>query len=99
MISKELCVKIFNAYREIEKAKDLRDGIDEALRKAEDVEPTFSNAFGDRVGLQLGVPSGPNSHRLFGVSPSLCKELINKHIEIMTDRLAELHAENKEESK
>lgn len=38
------------------------------------------DAFGHKRNLQLGIPSGANSHRLFNVSLKLAESVIRSHI-------------------
>lgn len=93
MITKETAIKIFNAHNEIENAKKLITNMAEVLRvDAEKTNPTLYNAFGERRGLQLGVPSGENSHRLFNVSADLSVKIIEDHIKQQVIRLNELMA-------
>ena len=100
MITYETAVKIAHCHKEIENSIELLAGLDEELRKNEaETEPSFHNAFGERIGLQLGVPSGPSSHRLFKVSPDLSKKVIQEHIDAQHDRLAELMEEAQKELK
>ena len=47
----------------------------------------LKDCFGRAQSLQLGIPSGENSHRLFNVSPSLAESVIKAHI---ADKRAEL---------
>ena len=42
--------------------------------------PTLKDAFGRRRHLQLGIPSGENSHRLFDVPPPLAESVIRAHL-------------------
>jgi ABC-type uncharacterized transport system fused permease/ATPase subunit len=91
MITKETALKIWNAYREKENSENLLQELTEQLKKVkENTIPTFNNAFGEKVGLQLGVPSGLTSHTLFNVSPVLAKTIILEHIENSNKRLKEL---------
>lgn len=79
MISKDTAQQIAFAYREVETAEELLNQINEALRRHE--EPDVRDAFGRRQGgLQLGVPSGNNGHRLFNVPWAICKPVIETHI-------------------
>lgn len=79
MISKQTAQEIAFAYREVETAESLLSEIDEAIRRHE--PPDIRDAFGRRQdGLQLGVPSGSNGHRLFNVPWSLARPIITTHI-------------------
>jgi len=93
MITKETCVKIFNCHNEIEKCEKLM--VDMAKRLKEDIEknsPTLSNAFGEKRGLQLGIPCGDNAHQLFNVNIDLGVKIIEQHILDNKRKLTELRA-------
>ncbi len=93
MISKETCVKIWNAYNEIDSANELIKNMAETLKTdSEKKAPTIHNAFGDRTGLQLGLPSGNSSHRLYSVPVDLSVKIIEAHIQAQEQRLKELMA-------
>jgi hypothetical protein len=79
-ISKETAMDIALAYREIEAAEQLLKEVeDERTRYGK--SPDIRDAFGRPVtGLQLGVPSGNNSQRLFNVPWNLCRPIIEAHI-------------------
>lgn len=79
MITKETAMDIALGYREIETAEKLLKEIVESLSRHE--EPDIRDAFGrPQSGLQLGVPSGSNGHRLFNLQWSLAKPVIEAHI-------------------
>ncbi len=79
MISKETAMDIALAYREVETAEKLLAEITESMNRRETVD--LRDAFGRRAGgLQLGVPSGHDGHRLFDVPWSLAKPIIEAHI-------------------
>ena len=78
MISKETAARIYNCHYEIEKAKKLIADMQEVIAKTGKIE--LKNAFGDMKGLQLGVPSGSDSHRLFNVPLDLAVGIIEAHI-------------------
>jgi hypothetical protein len=91
MISKETAVKIWNCHNEIESARQIICDIADLLAKDKEKHPpTLYNAFGERVGLQLGVPSGNDSQRIFGVNTELSIKIIENHIEEKEHRLKEL---------
>lgn len=93
MITKETCVKIWNCWNEIDSAKKLIEGMAESLNEDKERRaPTIHNAFGERCGLELGVPSGPASHRIYGVSTTLGVKVIEQHIADQERRLEELMA-------
>ena len=78
-ISSETARDIALAHREIETAEKLLSEIVETRSRHE--EPDVRDAFGRRKGgLQLGVPSGQSSHRLFDVPWSMCQPIIEAHI-------------------
>lgn len=90
MIKIDTAMDIAMAYREIETAEKLLADIEET-RKRHD-EPDIRDAFGRRQnGLQLGVPSGDTSQRLFTVNWSMAKPVIEAHI---AQKKAELSALN-----
>lgn len=79
LITKETATDIALAYREIETAEKLLAEIAEALARHQ--SPDIRDAFGRRQdGLQLGVPSSANSHRLFNVPWRLAKPIIDAHL-------------------
>ena len=78
-IPEQVAIDIAMAYREVRAAEELLQDVIDALERAEQVDTR--DAFGRRSGgLQLGVPSGPSSHRLFNVPWSACKLVIEMHI-------------------
>ncbi len=81
MITQETASLIWSAYREIEMGEKLLEDMAQAMKWAEDkTAPTLKDAFGRRQHLQLGIPSGENSHRLFQVPPPLAESVIRAHI-------------------
>lgn len=79
MIKSDTARAIALAYREIETAEKLLAEIIEALSRH--VAPDIRDAFGRQAGgLQLGVPSGDTSHRLFNVPWNLARPVIEAHI-------------------
>ena len=89
MISRETATEIAYAHREIETAKKLLEEIQQARKWG--AAPDVRDAFGrPQDGLQLGVPSGDNSRRLFNVPWSLCKPVIDAHIAQQNSKLAAL---------
>lgn len=89
MITSETARQIALAYREVETAKKLLDDVREAM---DTHSPTdIRDVFGRRqVGLQLGVPSGRDGHRLFDVPYSLAVPVIGTHIAHHQARIAVL---------
>ncbi len=89
MISKDTAMDIALAYREVETAEKLLAEITEAMSHRQ--EPDIRDAFGrHQGGLQLGVPSGNNGHRLFNVPWEICKPVIETHIASHRARIAVL---------
>lgn len=80
-ISKATATDIALAYREVESAEkllaDVRETMDRHGRRSEDIRDAFGRT---QHGLQLGVPSGDNSHRLFNVPYPLAVPIIEAHI-------------------
>ena len=79
MISQKTAMDIALAYREVETAQKLLSEIDDVVkgRGATDIRDAFGR---HQDGLQLGVPSGANGHRLFHVPWSLARPIIETHI-------------------
>lgn len=78
MITKETATDIALAYREIETAEALLAEIMETMERRE--LPDLRDAFGRQRGLQLGIPSGKDAHRLFDVPWNLAKPIIEAQI-------------------
>jgi len=79
-ISKQTAMDIALAYREVETAEKLLEDVRAAMSHghgAKDIRDAFGRT---QHGLQLGVPNGDNSHRLFGVPYSLAVPIIETHI-------------------
>lgn len=87
MITQETAVRIWNAYREIETAEKLLAEMAERIKWGDDPNPR--DAFGNRRCLQLGIPSGENSCRLYDVQPTLALSVIRAHIAAQRATLAE----------
>jgi hypothetical protein len=80
MIAYDTAVAIAYAYREVETAEKLLAEIAETMKGGHS-QTDIRDAFGRRQdGLQLGVPSGSNGHRLFNVPWSLAMPVIEAHI-------------------
>ncbi len=91
MITQETAAAIWHAYREIEAGQKLLTDM-EAARKQHQLdktEPSLKDAFGRPRHLELGVPSGENSHRILQVAPELAESIIRAHIENKRAYLAE----------
>lgn len=82
IISKETAEKVYRCHREIETGEQLLLEIRRIVeaQKHDRKEPTLRDAFGRERTLQLGVPTGEDSHRLFDVSWSLAEPIIQAHI-------------------
>lgn len=91
MITQETASRIWQAYREIATSEKLLNDMKETRERErfDEYEPTLKDAFGHRRQLQLGVPSGQSSTRLFDVSPILAESIIRAHIEHKKAELAE----------
>jgi len=82
MIQRETAARIWECYREIETAEKLLEDMAE-LKDRYRNDPHaqhLKDAFGRGRDLQLGIPSGENSHRLFKVAPRLAESIIYAHI-------------------
>lgn len=78
-ISADTATDIALAYREIQTAEKLLADIVHAHENRE--QPDIRDAFGRlQGGLQLGVPSGNQGHRLFDVPWNLARPIIEAHI-------------------
>ena len=94
-ISKNTAVDVALAYREIESAEALLQQIIETIDRHEEAD--IRDAFGRRRGLQLGVPSGADSHRMFDVPWTLAKPIIEAHIIHHKTRIVMLSEKAREE--
>ncbi len=79
MITKETCQKIWSCHDGIEKCHKLLADMKKELERTGDER--LIDAFGSKKGLQLGVPSGDSSHRIFNVRIDLAMKIIEAHIE------------------
>lgn len=91
MISRQTVEAIWKAQREIEAAEKLLVDVAEIAKnlKRDPNAEKIRDSFGRPNNLQLGIPSGENSHRLFDVSYSLAESIIKVHIENQKAALAE----------
>lgn len=78
MITKHTAYEIVCLYQEIEAAEDLLQKLITAKRDGE--IPDIRDHFGRQRSLELGVPSGDTSQRLFKVDPELAIQIIKAHI-------------------
>lgn len=77
-ITYETAHAICVAYEEIRAGEKMLEQLKELQKNYEPLE--LRDAFGRRRGLQLGVPSGENGHRLLDVDPKLALAVIEAHI-------------------
>jgi hypothetical protein len=96
MISKQTAYEIWIAYDEIAKGNKIIEDIEEQVRNAEPLN--LRDSFGRLRNLQLGVPSGENSQRLFDVHPSLALQVIRAHVAHKEAELAVINERAKIES-
>lgn len=90
MINKTTAREIASTYMEIENARELLEKLDEAI-KDPDNEP-LRDCFGHpRNTLELGVPTGKDSHRIYMVRPTLARSVIVAHIADKEAYLVELN--------
>ena len=93
MITQETASAIWSAYREIEAAEkllfDMAAERAKPFRDDDKYAATLKDVFGRRQHLQLGIPSGENSHRLYQVKPELAEAVIRAHIGQMRALLVE----------
>ncbi len=88
MISKETAYSVWNCYHEIEKSYKLIADMKVQLEKTGDAN--LIDAFGRKQQLQLGVPMGNDSLRIFDVRPALALKVIEQHIIEKTNELNKL---------
>jgi hypothetical protein len=90
MLSKQTAMDIALAYREIETAEKLREDVVAAADKWKTTD--LRDVFGRRVdNLELGIPSGDNSRRIFQVPYSLALPVIDAHIALHRSRIMALN--------
>lgn len=79
MITQDTAKRIAIAYGEIEAGEKLLADVKKAVesRGHEDIRDAFGRT---QRGLQLGVPSGENAHRLFNLPFELAGPVIEAHI-------------------
>lgn len=91
MINQKTAMDIALAYREIDTAEKLLAEISETLDRQRDGVPDVRDAFGRlQNGLQLGVPSGRDGHRLFNVPWTLSRPILQAHIAQQRAQIAAL---------
>jgi len=82
MITAKTIERIWSCQREVSVGKELLEEmkkIEENVRHNPAAE-RMKDAFGRQHNLQLGVPSGRDTHRLLNVSPKLAVSIITAHI-------------------
>jgi hypothetical protein len=97
LLSQETAARIWECYSEINRAEKLLEEmakLEEQFR-FEPEQQKLKDAFGRRRDLQLGIPSGENSHRLFNVAPKLAKSVIHAHIATKKAELIEANEQAK----
>lgn len=81
---------LYAAHREIEAGEKLLADMAEQQRFEPDkYAPTLRDAFGRQRHIELGIPSGENGHRIYGVSPVLAMSVIRAHIQDSRRKLLE----------
>lgn len=90
MITEDTAHAIAFAYREIAVAEKLLEEISEALARRG--VPDIRDAFGrGQHGLELGVPTGDMSKRLFRVEWALAKPVLEAHVASLRAQLGALN--------
>lgn len=91
LIQQETAARIWQCYREIETAEKLLRDMKKARENSSQDQHAecLQDAFGHRRKLQLGIPCGENSHRLFDVQPKLAESIIRAHIAAKKNELIE----------
>ncbi len=77
MISRETAYAVALCYDEITKADKLVENLEAQVREYK--IPELRDGFGRQRCLQLGVPSGESSHRLYDVQPNLAIAVVKAH--------------------
>lgn len=90
MISQQTATDIAVLYKEIEAATNLLEDVKKTLDVNKDFD--IRDAFGRRVRhVELGVPTGDNSRRIFQVPPELAILVIEAVIETNKAKIAVLN--------
>lgn len=92
MISAQTAYDIAVTYQQIDNAEQLLKDVEDQIRRPidpdrEQIRDVFGRA---QNGLQLGVPTGRNGHRLYGVSWHLAKPILEAQIATYRAELAAL---------
>lgn len=97
MLSKTVCEKIWHCHREIETSEKLLAEVEECIKRNKEKyhtrqhEEKLKDVFGCERHLELGIPSGENSRRLFRLSYELAAPVIRAHMANKQAELAELN--------
>jgi len=92
MITVETATDIALTHRDIKVAIELLSDIEKEIEKGQNEPSDIRDNFGRRVGyLDLGVPSGNSSRRLFQVDWCLAKPVIEAHIAKLKSELSALN--------
>lgn len=92
MILSETAYDIAVCYQQIANAKELLANVEAEIESSRGLhEEPLRDSFG-RIcsGLQLGVPSGSNGHRLFNVSWELARPVLQAQIGVYNAQLSAL---------
>lgn len=97
MITQDTAAALWGCHREIAVSEKLLADIAETRQQEErylekdKYRPELRDVFGRKRGLQLGVPSGQDCHRLLDVSTELGETVIRAHIGNCQAKLVELN--------
>lgn len=92
MITVETATQIALAHREIETGQKLLEDVKEVVQRRGEINRDLRDVFGrNHDALELGVPSGDTSKRLFRVPYELAVPVIEAHILSCRSRLAALN--------
>ncbi len=97
MLSKKICEEIWHCHREIETAEELLADVEKVIQKnhenrhTQSHEEKLKDVFGREKDLELGIPCGENSKRLFRVSYELAVPVIKAHMAAKKAQIAELN--------
>jgi hypothetical protein len=92
-IKQDTAAEIYQCYREIMTAEKMLVDMEDARQKNRNDPHAqhLKDAFGRCQDLQLGIPAGENSHRLFSVSPKMAESVIRAHIASKKAELVEIN--------
>lgn len=91
MITKEIAVKIYNCYREIEEGGKMIEELKKSINDKGDFE--LKDQWGNSKGLELRIPSGQTSYSIRTVPFHLALDVIKEHTEnqkVELERLKEI---------